>query len=121
MTPRSEWARRIALAVAALFVVSCAGTMRECSSCTAGEFGADWIVVQLRMDGTPFRCWELHDVSVANEPSSDGIYWQSADGHLVHISNFYNRVQVEGGDFASAYEELGITRAECSAASQGDG
>jgi hypothetical protein len=97
----------------ALVVSGCAGMQRECSSSCASQVGADWVVVQTTQDGKPFRCWELRDVSVANEPNSDGIYWQSPDGHLVHIANHYVRVQVEHGKYESALSEIGMTRAQC--------
>lgn len=101
-------------ALAAL-VFGCAGQQRSCAGCNAENFGADWVVVQLRTDGTPFRCWALHDTSIGNEPHSDGIWWQSPGGHLVHISNLYNRVQVQGGDWNGAFTELGLSRATCAA------
>ncbi len=94
----------------------CAGFNRGCSSCTAQSFGADWVIVQMDNTGKPFRCWELHNVSVSNEERSDGIYWTNEFyGHLVHISNMYNRVQVVGNDWASAYAEVGLTQAACTA------
>lgn len=98
-----------------LFVlfVSCAGTARSCSACGAESFGSDWVIVQQDMSGRPTHCWLLHDTSVANEDHSDGIYWQSRDGHLVHLSNLYVRVQVANGDFDGALRELGLTRANC--------
>lgn len=104
---RNHWLLMLAL------LVGCAGTQRNCSSCSAGSFGADWVIVQTTMDGRPFRCWELHDVSVGNEDHSDGIYWQSADGHLVHLSNNYIRVQVGGGDYDGALRELGMGSQQC--------
>lgn len=101
-----------------LLLVGCAGTMRECSSCTAQSLGADWVIVQVDMTGKAFRCWKLEGASVANEERSDGIWWQSPEGHLVHISGLYNRVQVSGGDWDSAYRELGLSEQTCRAISQ---
>jgi hypothetical protein len=98
-----------------LLVFGCAGQQRACAGCNAENFGADWVVVQLRNDGTPFRCWTLRNTSIGNEQGSDGIWWQSSGGHLVHISNLYNRVQVQGGDWNGAYAELGLTSATCAA------
>lgn len=95
-----------------VLLVGCAGLERGCSASWAETVSSNWIIVQLAADGTPFRCWELRDVSVGNEERSDGIYWLSEDGHLVHISGFYNRVQVER-DWASAYSELGLTASSC--------
>lgn len=100
-------------AVAAMFLVGCAGVERDCSSWNAGAYGADWLIVQYRFDGTPVNCWQLHDVSVSNEQASDGIYWTGGGGHLVHISGWYNRVQVAGGDFPGASKVVGINLAAC--------
>ncbi len=96
------------------FLGACAGTQRSCSSCAASEFGSDWVVVQLDLNGNPFRCWALRDTSIDNESQSDGIYWlDSGTGNLVHISGLYNRVQVENGNWEHAYRELGITEDSC--------
>lgn len=105
--------RKLSIAFLVLVLCSCAGMQRECTSCCASELGSDWVIVQMDGFGRVMRCWELHDVSVANESSSDGIYWQSEDGHLVHISGFYNRVQVDHGGWDEAYAELGLTKEVC--------
>lgn len=43
------------------------------------------------------------------QSSSDGIYWKDTKtGHLVHISGWYNRVQVENGRFEEACELTGV-------------
>lgn len=97
-----------------VMLVGCAGMQRSCTSCNAEQFGADWVVVQLDVNGRPFRCWELHNVSISNETQSDGIQWQASTGHMVHVSGFYNRVQVIGGRWDEAARELGLTRAACS-------
>jgi len=96
-----------------LLLVGCAGMERSCSSCNAESFGADWVITKSDWRGTPYRCWKLTSVSVDNEPRSDGIYWKSPDGHLVHISGHYDRVQVQSGNWPSAYAELGISEATC--------
>ncbi len=107
---------RLGTVVFGLLLVGCAGFQRDCSSCSAQSFGADWVVVQMDNTGKPFRCWELHNVSISNEEHSDGIYWTSErSGHLVHLSNMYNRVQVMGGDWETAYREVGLTRETCTA------
>lgn len=103
----------LVILVMALSFGGCAGWARGCSANMAEGFGSDWIVVQYSGMGEPFRCWELHGVSVANEDHSDGLYWQSTDGHLIHISGFYNRVQVSSSEWDSAYSELGLTRERC--------
>lgn len=97
----------------ALLLVGCASMQRDCASCNAETLGADWIVVQLDMNGRPFRCWELTNVSIVNEGQSDGVYWRSPAGHLVHISGLYNRVQVTGGRWAEAAAEVGVTLDAC--------
>ena len=100
------------LTAATLLLAGCAGTSRGCASCNAENFGADWIVVQYRMDGSPVNCWQLRSTSIVNEPHSDGIYWQTPNGHLVHVSGWYNRVQVIGS-FESAAKEVGVDLASC--------
>lgn len=94
-------------------LVSCAGFEKACSSSCATSIGADWVVVQYTMDGTPLRCWALDGVSVSSETNSDGIYWLSKDGNLVHLSGQYNMVQVEGNRWREAYDELGLTEETC--------
>jgi len=97
-----------------LVCVGCASIDRDCASCGASNFGGDWIVLQYGFDGTPINCWQLRNVAIENEHATDGIYWQSSDGHLVHISGWYNRAQVTNGDFAGAARQLGINLASCS-------
>lgn len=111
--------RKLTFALLLLLLCSCAGIGRRCSSACASGLGADWIIVQLDGFGRPMRCWELHDVSVANEEASDGVYWNSSDGHLVHISGFYNRIQVENKGWDVAYGELGLTKELCAAIGKG--
>jgi hypothetical protein len=98
--------------VAFVVIVGCAGVERDCSSGCASDFGSNWIIVQMDAYGNPFRCWKLTNVSVSNENGTDGIYWLSGDGHLVHLSGFYNRVQVEG-DWDTAFAEIGLTEETC--------
>lgn len=107
---KARFSRYIAIA----FLVGCAGFDRNCSSSCAENLGADWVVVQYRFDGEPINCWKLNNVSIANEPASDGIYWKdSSTGHLVHISGWYNRVQVDHNDFRSAAELMGVDMNRC--------
>lgn len=101
------------LAVLALGLIGCVGFEKSCSSCTAQSFGGDWIIAQFDMNGEPFNCWKMSSVSVSNEGQSDGIWWKTPDGHLVHISGWYNRVQVQGGDFSAAAKSLGIDVGKC--------
>jgi hypothetical protein len=70
--------------------------------------------VQYRQDGTAFNCWQLREASLENEPHSDGLYWQDPVGReLVHISGWYNRVQVEGGNFDKAARLIGVDLSKC--------
>ena len=101
------------LALVLLLVSGCARMERGCASGCANNLGADWLIVQYNNVGTPINCWKLDDVSVANEGNSDGIYWASDLGHLVHVGGWYNRVQVEGGRWSQAASEVGIDLARC--------
>lgn len=96
-----------------LLLTGCAGFQRSCSSGIARSFGADWLIVQYNYSGEQLHCWRLVDRSVANESTSDGIYWTSSSGHLVHIGGWYMRVQVSGGDFEGAAAENGIELCGC--------
>lgn len=96
-----------------LTLAGCAGFSRSCSSDIAVAFGANWLVVQYRYDGEAMRCWKLSGTSVENETGSDGIYWKSPEGHLVHISGWYNRVQVAHEDWAGAASSLGVDLKKC--------
>lgn len=96
-------------------LAGCAGFQKDCIGTMAEGFGADWIIVQTDLSGRPFRCWALKDVSVSNESASDGIWWQTEGGNLVHISGLYNRVQVKGDRWDEAYAELGLTEEVCEA------
>jgi hypothetical protein len=95
------------------FTISCAGTQRDCSSQCASELGSDWIIVQYGVDGKPFNCWRLEAAAISNEHGTDGIFWQNSDGHLVHISGWYNRVQVEHRNWKSAAQTIGIDLDSC--------
>lgn len=99
--------------VSLFFLAGCAGFHRECSSSCAENVGSDWIIVQYKADGTPINCWKLKDESVSNEPNSDGIYWVNDQGHLIHISGWYNRVQVNKSDYEGAAKSVGIILSQC--------
>lgn len=110
----NHWYRKHRHLLALLFLPGCAGFSRDCSAGCASSFGADWVVVTNGVDGKVINCWKLSNVSLVNEPSSDGIWWKdTATGHLVHISGWYSRVQVTGGDFASAGTQLGVDIGRC--------
>lgn len=96
-----------------VLLAGCASVERDCASCNASSFGSDWIVVQFKTDGEPINCWRLPNVSMSNEQGSDGIYWQSPDGHLVHLSGWYNRVQVGSGNWKGAADALGVDLDRC--------
>ncbi len=114
MTPTKKVARKIFLVLATLLLTACAGMNRGCAAYNAETFGADWVVVQYKMDGSPINCWKLRAVSVTNEEHSDGIYWKdTTTNHLVHISGWYNRVQVIGGDYDVAAKLIGVDPQKC--------
>jgi len=109
-----KYRRQLSVIATALVLGGCAGMQRSCTSWSAQQFGSDWIVVQYRFDGTAFNCWKLKNTSVQNEEKSDGIYWLDAElGHLVHISGWYNRVQVNKSNYQEAATLLGIELNRC--------
>lgn len=95
-----------------LFLAGCASIDKSCSSCNSESFGGDWLIVQYTPQGQT-NCWKESNVSVSNEGQSDGIYWQSRTGHLIHIAGAYTRIQVQKGDFAGAAKGMGIDLARC--------
>lgn len=105
--------KKVLLISALLSLFGCAGFYRGCSAWNAENFERNWIVVQYGVDGEPFNCWKLQGVAISNEPSSDGIYWLDPDGHLVHISGWYNRVQVENEMWESAASSVGVELNRC--------
>jgi len=102
-------------------VTGCAGMNRGCSSDIATTFGADWLVTQIAADGHIVNCWALKDRSITNEHASDGIYWKDGDGNLVHISGWYNRVQVNNGNWKAAATSLGVEEGSCPGGRYGGG
>lgn len=109
--------RIIYMCILSLGLAGCAGFYRSCSNFNAENFGSNWIVVQFAYDGHVFNCWTLHGVSITNEEGSDGIYWKDSNtSHMVHISGWYNRVQVFGDsyqDFDHAATLLGVSASQC--------
>jgi len=106
--------KRFGLSTSLFLLCGCAAISRDCASCGASNFGTDWIVLQYGASGAPINCWKLHNTAITNEERTDGIYWQAPSGHLVHISGWYNRVQVTNNDFEGAARQLGITISSCS-------
>lgn len=105
--------KKVLATLSLVSLVGCAGFQRSCQSGVAQSFGADWLIVQYQFNGEPTNCWQLRDKSVANEEASDGVYWTTNTGHLVHISGWYNRIQVNGNDFEGAAKEVGIDLSKC--------
>ncbi len=95
-----------------LLFTGCAGLQRDCASGCASNIGSDWVIVQFAADGHTIHCWELHDVAVDSDNSND-VYWQTNSGHLVHIEGWYNRVQVQNGDFSDARRAMGLGEETC--------
>lgn len=96
-----------------LLLAGCASMQRDCSSCAATEFGSDWIVLQYGYDGEPINCWRLKNAAISNENQTDGIYWKDPAGNLVHISGWYNRVQVINDNYQAAAKSIGIDLSKC--------
>jgi hypothetical protein len=95
-------------------LTGCAGLTRDCSGCSAEAFGSDWVVITNGMDGRIVNCWQLHDTAIDNEKGTDGIWWRDATSeHLVHISGWYSRVQVAGGNYKTAAAQLGVEPNRC--------
>jgi hypothetical protein len=92
---------------------SCSGCGRQWSNFTASAYGSDWVVVQYSARGTPINCWKLRDVSVDNEGASDGIQWKISGVGMMHLSGWYVRVMVDGGDYESSLKYLGLDVASC--------
>ena len=106
--------RRWALAALLLLTAGCEGVVRDCSSWWASDIvGSDWIVVQFDMRGDPINCWRLEGSGISSESNSDGIYWLTERGHLVHVSGWYNYVQVQGDGWRSAADALGVDLPKC--------
>lgn len=101
------------VSVIALFLTGCAGFQRDCSSRCATSLGGDWIIVQYSAGGAPINCWKLQSTAVSNEQGTDGIFWQDPQGHLVHISGWYNRVQINGNRWDEAAKAIGIDSNLC--------
>ncbi|MEK7648404.1 MAG: hypothetical protein AAB400_00615 [Patescibacteria group bacterium] len=104
--------RTVVFTTFVLLLSGCAGMFRSCSNDWAETAGADWIVIERNCNGTPVTCYKLKSVSVTNEPHSDGIQW-NAGLHMMHVSGWYNRVQVHGRKWDEAAQMLGIDANLC--------
>jgi hypothetical protein len=104
--------KRVAIWAVALLLTGCASLERGCSDFGADNFGANWVVVQYDYHMQPANCWLVKEQSITNEHGSDGIYWVSNSGNLIHLSGWYNRVQVVGS-WETAANELGIDLSRC--------
>jgi hypothetical protein len=100
-------------ALLALLLVGCAGIQRDCSGCMASSLGSSWLIVQYGFNGQPYNCWRLENTAVDNEYNTDGIFWYEKSGHLVHISGWYNRVQVNNSDWKGAADSIGVELNKC--------
>ena len=59
----------------------------------ASAYGSDWLVVQYAQSGCVISSWELKDAAIHNEYGSDGIYFVTEAGPVVHLSGHYTYVQ----------------------------
>lgn len=91
-------------------VVACmgpAGLKTQMSGWSASAYGSDWLVVQYAQSGCVISSWELKDEAIQNETSSDGIFFVSEDGSVVHLSGHYVYVQSPGVKTEEALRGLG--------------
>lgn len=70
-----------------------AGIKTAFSGWKASAYGSDWLVVQYAQSGCVITHWELENEAVQNETSSDGIFFVTEDGPVVHLSGHYAYVQ----------------------------
>lgn len=106
--------KRLMVVIPFIMLIGCASLGRQCSGCMAEGFGADWIVITRNMTGDITSCWQLKNTSVDNEHGSDGVWWKDCSyGHLIHISGWYERVQVEKDDFKTAAKQLNVELDRC--------
>lgn len=60
---------------------------------TASAYGSDWLIVQYAQSGCVITHWNLKNEAVQNEDRSDGIYFVTEEGAVVHLSGHYAYVQ----------------------------
>lgn len=105
--------RRVGIVVLAVLTAACAGFQKDCSKMGASNFGSDWLVVQFDQTGHAFNCWKLTGAVVESSEGGNVDWKDTTDGHLVHITGWENRVQVERGNWESAAKIVGIDAAQC--------
>ena len=71
----------------------------------ADAYGSDWLVVQYDMTGSPIQYWELKDKSIGSEFNSDGIFFTDNDNLVIHLSGFYNYIEIKDNNFEKAKEK----------------
>ena len=100
--------------LALLALVSCGkGQQRTNAVVNADYYGEDWIVAQDNASKEVYRCWTLHNVSIANEEHSDGIHWLDNSNNIVHISGWYNRITVSNSNWELAAKQIDVDLKKC--------
>jgi hypothetical protein len=76
-----------------LMIVLLVGPIRLANnfrSWKATAYGSEWLVIQYTSQGDVNMFWDLKSPSsVCSESHSDGIYFTTTEGTIVHLSNFY--------------------------------
>lgn len=105
-TDYTWWLVALSILIVILLAVGPKRMNRYFNSWLAGSYGADWYVALYTVDGV--KTWKLENKSVGNETQSDGIFFITNNGHVVHISGHYAYIQVHGKKWAEAKSLLGI-------------
>jgi hypothetical protein len=82
-----------ALVGGVMLCVGPAGIKTQMSGWSASAYGSDWLVVQYAQSGCVIASWELENEAIQNEGSSDGIYFVTEEGPVVHLSGHYTYAQ----------------------------
>lgn len=86
----------IGLILFGIGVIACmgpAGVKTSLSGWYASGYGSDWLVVQYAQSGCVIHSWDLQSEAIKNEGSSDGIYFVTEEGPVVHLSGHYTYIQ----------------------------
>lgn len=84
----------VLIALVLVFVImGPAGIKTSFKGWQASAYGSDWIVVQYAQSGCVITHWKLEDEAIHNESDSDGIYFVTEEGPVVHLSGHYVYVQ----------------------------